>query len=654
MDGDEKVGERGNKKEEFLGIKLKRGIFVGKKGGQSTPSPTWRLGLGLAQTDASPFHDFTFPSNFTRTISARQLAANLWEIEPNIVTVEMSKTAPLQQRHKHRDQGFKLSNLIDEPRDSSDDQPSAANNLRKHVMDPPMQRHQSIARAVDALQPTSPGGSSSMEMMAPYRPVIAPSRVKGRFRDSAYDLKTSTELLKVLNRIWSLEEQQHSNISLVKAMQKELNYARTQIKALLQEKKRNRQEMDHLMKQLVEANDCRRDKGQDQFREAIQSVRNELEDERKLRKHSESLHRKLARELSEVKSSFSNALKELERERKARMLLEDLCDEFAKGIRDYEQEIRVLKHKSEKDLSVGEHSDRLILHISEAWLDERMQMKLAEAGSGLQEKKTILDKLSFEIETFLQAKQSGCGGNSGFSTVKKPKDSTLQGSSLESFHLNEAGSAPKNGNDEEESFDSGLYGSKVDRDPSRNVSTNQHAEIAPRRNLRDTVISNRTRKRILSRMVKKDSGHSNLQAQFKENMQTDFSCNGCEGKPVDGEPVLTRTGNGVELKASESMFTDEVVQDGLLGRRDREMETQNELLNKLTGAGNSLEQSSSGAPASHVERWTSKEISKNPQAPDPSLRWHEGIIKENTLKAKLLEARLESRQSHSTRASRET
>lgn len=462
-------------------------------------------------------------------------------------------------------------------------------------------------------------------MMAPYQQAITPSRLKGRFRDSGYGLKTSTELLKVLNRIWSLEEQQHSNISLVKAMQKELDYARTQIKGLLQEKKRNRHEMDHLAKQLVEANDYRRNKGQEQFHDAIQSVRNELEDERKLRKHSESLHRKLARELAEAKSSFSTALIELERERKARMLLEDLCDEFAKGIRDYEQEIRVLKHKSEKDPIAGEHTDRLILHISEAWLDERMQMKLAEAGSGLQEKKTILDKLSFEIETFLQAKQLGCCGNNGVSTVKKPKENTLQRSSLESFHLNEAGSAPKNGNDEEEedSLNSGLYSSKVDRDPSRNISRNQEAETAPSRDLHNIVKSNRTKKRILSRIVKKASGLSNLQAPFKENMRT------------DGEPVPSRTENGVELKASESMVTDEVVPGGLLGQRDKEMETQTTLEH---------------APASQVERWTSKEISKNPQAPASSLRFSEGR-KENTLKAKLLEARLEGRHSHS-RASR--
>lgn len=76
---------------------------------------------------------------------------------------------------------------------------------------------------------------------------------------------------------------------------------------------------------------------------ALQSVSVELEDERKLRRRSESLHRKLAKALCEVKSSLSNTLKDLDRERKSCKLLENICDEFTLGIKDYEQEVHGLK-----------------------------------------------------------------------------------------------------------------------------------------------------------------------------------------------------------------------------------------------------------------------------------------------------------------------
>ncbi|KAK8565747.1 hypothetical protein V6N13_020826 [Hibiscus sabdariffa] len=68
--------------------------------------------------------------------------------------------------------------------------------------------------------------------------------------------------------------------------------------------------------------------------------------------------------------------------------------------------LRFLKHKHEIDHVDGESHERLILHISEAWLDERMQMKLAQGQTDLAEKNLIIDKLSLDIEAFLEAKRS--------------------------------------------------------------------------------------------------------------------------------------------------------------------------------------------------------------------------------------------------------
>lgn len=55
--------------------------------------------------------------------------------------------------------------------------------------------------------------------------------------DSRYNPTTSTELLKILNRIWSLEEQHSSNLSLVSALRSELNHARARVQELMQEQK---------------------------------------------------------------------------------------------------------------------------------------------------------------------------------------------------------------------------------------------------------------------------------------------------------------------------------------------------------------------------------------------------------------------------------
>lgn len=114
MEKEQKGRERDVKKEEFLGLKLKRGeMLVGKRvrGGNSTPSPTWRYGL----TEGSGLQDFSFPSNFTAKISARQLGANLWEVHPHMEAVKMSKGVPRpHQHHKHKDKDKLPANQLDQ------------------------------------------------------------------------------------------------------------------------------------------------------------------------------------------------------------------------------------------------------------------------------------------------------------------------------------------------------------------------------------------------------------------------------------------------------------------------------------------------------------------------------------------------------------
>ncbi|KAL0898137.1 hypothetical protein Bca101_082098 [Brassica carinata] len=243
--------------------------------------------------------------------------------------------------------------------------------------------------------------------VAPYNKAVTPSsslEFRGRpFLEPHYNLKTSTELLKVLNRIWTLEEQHASNLSLIKSLKTELAHSRLRIKELLRYQQTDRHELNGVVKQLAEENLSRKNREV----ERIQSVRKELEEERKLRKRSESLQRKLARELSEVKSSLSECVEEVERGNKSKKMTEMLCDEFAKGIKEFHG----LKHKNlDKD-----ERDEMVLHVAESWLDERMQMRSEGGGDS-----SVLDKLGVEIETFLQAKRRSSLESVPFNALSAP------------------------------------------------------------------------------------------------------------------------------------------------------------------------------------------------------------------------------------------
>ncbi|KAI3990495.1 hypothetical protein MKX01_022795 [Papaver californicum] len=515
--------EKGNlrrgaaEKEEFFGLKFKSGITVSKERVHycTTPVPTWKIDQQNNGKQNSGITCFPPPP---LTISARKLGAQLWE------NIHIILPLSIKMRKGSSSSGVKMRQLTEKgcndhlpPINLADPSPQqnvpplsvlhplqyasymshvlvSAGSLKRHIEASLMKHHHSIGRNSHALQPVSPASySSSMEVTAYFPPVTPTGSLNFRRRhgEATCNLKTSTELLQVLNRIWSLEKQHTFNILLIKTLKIELNHARSRIKDLLQEQQTDCQEIGELMKQVAEQDHTLKSKEQACLKAAVQSVKDELENERKLRRRSETLHRKLSRELSKVKYTFVNTLKEFERERKARMLLEDL--------------LRAMNHKSERDNCCRDDHDRLVLHISEAWLDERMQRNLAESRFKPTERNTVVDKLSTEIETFLQAKRSG-SSNSKCSDILHlkdlPNDVSLRRQSLESVHLNDTVTAPRVAHHKEESHCG----------DSHFVEPNKNEKIRPE----ETARTNSTKKRLGSHGRTKGRTLSNV--QFEEQM----------------------------------------------------------------------------------------------------------------------------------------
>ncbi|KAJ6879515.1 hypothetical protein NC652_032954 [Populus alba x Populus x berolinensis] len=629
MERKEKGVEREGKVEILKSKqKLKGGMVlqVGKRGGPSTPSPTWRLEFSPSPNDnnnGNPIQEFLN----TTTVSARKLCANFWEIQPQVHLSASKMNKNLGHRRAHRSRhhqdkkAFEPRTHFVDPPNSPPDQPASASSLRKHVTKSLIQHHRPDGRNGNALRPLSPASCDSPMEVALYNPAVTPtssSDFRDRMRDSSYSLKTSTELLKVLNRIWSLEEQQTSNMSLLRALKMELGHSQSQIKELLKEKQANRQEMDHLVEQLAEDEVIRKNKEQDRIKSAVQSVQEELKDERKLRKHSESLHRKLARELSE-------------------------------GIRDYEQEVRSLGHKSDMDSVGREKPDRLVLHISEAWLDERMQMKLAEAENDPVEKNTIVDKLGPDIETFLQARLS--------TELKKDGNFEKEGikncSRRESYPLNEAASAPQDAADED-STDSDSHCFELNSASKRQTIGNskQQADNASEIHLEKTVNSNSTKRMAGSRENTKFHYPAHFQVQFEDYMagnKTRFSDRGqseLRGESPGISNIYEAKQDGQHKRKTKQVIhglNSNYLLDTLT--RNHSLSSEGDKIHPVSD----FKEDACAQPvfvghASPVRQWMSKLTSPEFDKSECSSKLTRDL-KENTLKAKLLEARLEGQKS---------
>lgn len=452
----------------------------------------------------------------------------------------------------------------------------------------------------------------------------------------------------------------------MKTLKTELDHARAQIKDLIQEQQADRQEIDDLMKQVAEDKLIKKNKEQEKIKAAVQSVKDELEDERKLRRRSESLHRKLARELSEVKLGLSKALKELEREREARVLLEDLCDEFARGVGEYEQEVRALKHKSEKDHD--EKNDRLILHISEAWLDERMQMKVAEVRCVSNEKEMIIDKLRFEIETFLQAAKQSCRSKTDtlFGKDAFMKDARLHRCSLESLHLHEAMSAPQDAGDEDSmvgEVSSFELKKNIDGDGSNYRSNPSGVNNGSIEELRK---SSSAKKKPGRQERIKGHNSASLQVQFEEGINGTILCNGNKTQLLN----CMQGSNHPDTVANAGLDKANEIESHLSEKSEGSQDTKGKrvanLINNITQnpslfsevSKNYTENVQRESSCGHMSRRGLSVVSGglglsspvqqwNVKNPFPDLEISESSsicprgLKQGTLKAKLLEARLE-------------
>ncbi|KAJ4770115.1 intracellular protein transporter USO1-like protein [Rhynchospora pubera] len=424
-------------KEEFLGLKLRRGIAAaGRKsgGGSHTPVPTWKMepdddlvvggGGGGGGEEGVVGADQVGPSSDKgrrSSVSARQLGASLWEIQSLAPRNKNGRRGSVSGAHRQR-HGKGV-----EDEDGADDEIRSCASLRQHRTGSLLEKHRVRERGSRAPLPGSPASYCSSIGAAAVNHAMTPSCsseiIKMTHREGRHNLKTSTELLKVLNRIWTLEEQQESHVSIIKSLKTELQQAHMRVK-----------ELEGLFKHVSDEKLVKKSREKEKLKEAVQSLQVELLEERRVRKHSEHLHKKLGKDLNELKGAFLKAVKDLDKEKRANSLLEDLCDEFAKGIRDYEEEVRLLKQGNDyKDES--HKFDRLILQVAEAWLDERMQLQMAEARGDLVEKTAIVERLSGEFKSFLHSRLAP-------NKVDNNRNGNFRRQSLESVHLNGT-SAPR-------------------------------------------------------------------------------------------------------------------------------------------------------------------------------------------------------------------
>ncbi|CAN4120192.1 unnamed protein product [Withania somnifera] len=337
-------------------------------------------------------------NNTDLSVSARKLGASLWEI--NGVVLPMSKKEENLVKSAPRfgsGTGGALL-LSDTCQISPVDERMERSKVRSH-------RRSSIGSRKILLTDSSLQNGCLIEVDQTQYGGSSVNR--HRLKDVKNGLSASKELLKVLNRMWGVEKHQSTCLSLFSAMKVELDRSCIQVTKLIHEQRyssSHQGEVDVLLKQFEEEKAVWKLKEQDKIHAAITSIAKDLKVEKKLRKQTERLNKKLGKELVDTKASLSKATKELEGEKSAREILEQVCDELARGIGEDRAEVEELKRQSAKVREEVE-KEREMLQLADVLREERVQMKLSEAKYQFEEKNAVVDKLRNELEAYLRSKK---------------------------------------------------------------------------------------------------------------------------------------------------------------------------------------------------------------------------------------------------------
>ncbi|GMI92269.1 hypothetical protein like AT3G11590 [Hibiscus trionum] len=350
-----------------------------------------------------------FPKTKEASVSARKLAATLWEInqisdpeaKEELEKKDWRRKAPRVAKMAHTlppslsDPSYSpISEKMDRPRIKSHKRRSSVVSQKLELSDYKLGSLDSV------------GNASLMEIETHSKGKNHAGCITGaeiRLKDVRDGLTTSKELLKVLNHVCGLEERHSSTMSLISALRVELDRARVEVDHLIREQRSNCDEMEYLMRHFAEEKAAWKRKERERIRDAIACVAEELEVEKKLRRQTERLNKKLGKELADTKASLSKAKKELEGEKRANEILEQVCDEFAKGIGEDRAMAEELKRETAKVREEVE-KEREMLQFADVLREERVQMKLSEAKHHFEEKSAVVEKLRNELEAYIGTK----------------------------------------------------------------------------------------------------------------------------------------------------------------------------------------------------------------------------------------------------------
>lgn len=414
-----------------------RGVIMGRRAAPATPVSKWKV-FNHQLYDAIPSTTSMVGGNQT-TASARKLAASLWRVE------DLPLSAHLPACHNSPNlipcSSPSQRGIIDSPFSQPDYvlTPETCRTRNPHLGK--TSTNGSLQRLLQTIN-LEPDGSTAHDSISVEKRKQLPCRLfaSPRKGDGEIGLNVtgtmSQELLRIFNQIRLLEEHHNSSLHLTNALQRELMRTHARVRELEKPhrmaRRETQREIEDLKRKISDAKLGWKTKEKERIKDAVLSVKKELEEERRARLKLQSANRRLTNELMEAQAVTSKALQEFESERKARLIIEEVCNELAQKSEDEKLELEKIKRETQQVREALEE-ERCMLQMAEVWREERVQMKLGEAKVALEEKSAALNVMQTKLESFLRATRDA----NRYATLR---DAQVLHNIVSTFHPNDSNS----------------------------------------------------------------------------------------------------------------------------------------------------------------------------------------------------------------------
>ncbi|XP_042407758.1 uncharacterized protein LOC121997427 [Zingiber officinale] len=362
----------------------------GRRSGPSTPLLRWKFNEKPASQAGRKVEDVTVgevaPPPLLPRISARKLAAGIWSLRPLDADASAGcggREGPRAPPGREPISCHQKVQLLYNPLSTD----LHTKKSKKHEFESPVSV---LSPQYGELHKFAGFPTSAMEKATKWDPGSS---------------MTSEEVYRFYSHLKLLEDQELNTVSVVSSLRAELEKAHAHISELETERRTAKKKLDQFLKRLAEEKATWRSREHEKVRAVIEAMKADLDRERKKRQRIEIVHSKLVNELAEAKMTAKKLLQDYENECKARVLVEEVCDELAKEIGEDKAEIEALKVEVMKMREEVEEEKRM-LQMAEVWREERVQMKLMDAKLTLGEKYSQMRELKAEVDAFLAAKKA--------------------------------------------------------------------------------------------------------------------------------------------------------------------------------------------------------------------------------------------------------